>query len=197
MALDEIELQKLLVNHADRLRHHVARKIPPELKSVISAEDIVQEACVAAFRGLPSFRQDRPDAFERWMATLVERKLVDACKAARTLKRGGSSRPLRGARSWLTTLADLFDRVGSGERTPSREMSAKEVGTALREAMDDLPEDRRQAVWMRHIEGRPLTEIADTMQKSTSAVNSLLFHGLRQLRQHLGRAARFFSDAPR
>ena len=193
--LTEAELQELLLSRANRLHRQAARKIPPRFKSVISAEDILQEVSIAAFRGLPSFREDRTDAFDRWMTTLVERKVVDACLAARTLKRGGDHLTVRNRRSRASSFLDLFDRVASSGRTPSREVSAKEATRAVRIALGSLPDDRRRAIWMRHIEGLSRAEIAEAMHKTDAAVNSLLFNGLRQMRRRLGRAAMFFSDA--
>ena len=193
--LTEAELQELLLTRANRLHRQAARKIPPRFKSVISAEDILQEVSIAAFRGLPSFRADRPDAFDRWMTTLVERKVVDACRAARTLKRGGGRPTVKNRRSRASSLADLFDRVASSGRTPSREVSAKEAVHAVQIALGSLPGDRRRAIWMRHIEGLSRAEIAKAMHKTDAAVNSLLFNGLRQMRRRLGQATAFFSNA--
>ena len=53
----------------------------------------------------------------------------------------------------------------------------------------------RRAVSLRYIEGWPVDKIAKVMSKSGPAINSLLFQGRIQLREHLGRASRFFSDA--
>jgi RNA polymerase sigma factor (sigma-70 family) len=193
--LTEEGLQERLITRSSRLHWQVARKIPPCFKSVVSVDDILQEVWIAAFRGLPSFRANRPDAFDRWVTTLVERKVVDACRAARALKRGGDRRAVQNNRSLLSSFVDVFDRVTSGGQTPSRDASAKEAALMVRIALGSLPDDRRRAIWMRHIEGRPLAEIAEEMQKTNAAVHSLLFNGLRQLRRRLGRAAKFFSDA--
>jgi RNA polymerase sigma factor (sigma-70 family) len=91
---------------------------------------------------------------------------------------------------------ELLDCLAAKQRTPSREVSVKEATHAVRIALSSLPEKRRQAIWMRHIEGKSLAEIAQAMRKTNPAVNSLLFNGLRQLRRRLGCADRFFSDSP-
>jgi DNA-directed RNA polymerase specialized sigma24 family protein len=62
-------------------------------------------------------------------------------------------------------------------------------------ALSRLPVDRRRAIQMRYIDGQTPQEIAGKMQKSAAAVKGLLFHGLRELRERLGDAKRFFSDA--
>ena len=56
-----------------------------------------------------------------------------------------------------------------------------------------VPENRRRAIEMYHIEERTREEIAKRMGKSVSAVGSLLAEGRKQLRRLLGSASNFFS----
>ena len=194
--IDNAKLEELLLAGADRLRRHVAGKIQSDLRQVISPEDVLQEVWIAAFRGMGSFRADRPDAFDRWMTLLVGRKLIDACRAARALKRGGGHRVVRVNPDRATSLEALFQRAVVPCRTPSREVAAAEARDAVQIALGALPENRRRALWMHHVEGWSLAETAEAMEKTPAAVNSLVFNGLRQLSGLLGRATRFFSDAP-
>jgi RNA polymerase sigma-70 factor (ECF subfamily) len=193
--LSQAELQRLLMVHADRLHRLVRSKIPSEFKSVLTPDDIIQEVCVAAHRGRDSFRSEHPDSFKTWLNALVDRKLIDALKAARTLKRGGRSGTRIGNREHYESFAGLAEQVVSSQRSPSREVSAKEAVNAIRVALCGLPEDRRRALWMKHIEGKPVEEIAVIMQKSVPAVNSMLHRGMRQLRDQFNDAQKFFTDA--
>ena len=93
------------------------------------------------------------------------------------------------------SLSSLFSRVKPTGRTPSRDASTREAALATQVALSRLQDDRRRAIHMRYIEGRPPREIAAILGKSSAAVNGLLFHGLRELRERLGDACRFFSDA--
>ena len=193
--IDNAKLEELLLAGADRLRRHVAGKIPSDLRQVISPEDVLQEVWIAAFRGMGSFRADRPDAFDRWMTLLVGRKLIDACRAARALRRGGNHRVMRVNPDRATSLEGLFRRAVPTCRTPSREVAAAEAIHAVQMGLATLPENRRRAIRMHHLEGRSLAETAEAMDKTLPAVRSLIFNGLRQLGRQLGRAAKFFTDA--
>lgn len=195
-AIEERTLWRALITGAPRLRQYLATKIPMKLQGVISAEDVLQEVWLAAFQGLGAFRQDGPDALDRWLTCIAHRKLLKAIKAARRVKRGGREVILQGNANRVSSMLDLFVRVASPARSPSSEAAAAEAIDAVQIALASLPEARRRAVWMRHIEGRPCDEIAEAMGKTKPAVNSLLFHGLQQLRDRLGEPARFLSDAP-
>ena len=192
--LSETRLQEELTRRADRMRLSIAAKIPASLQSIVSPEDILQEVWITAFHKREEFRQNRPDALTRWINTTLERKVIDACRAARAERRGGG-RDGRNVPIAVGSFVELFDRLAAGQRTPSREVSAKEAADAVRVALGSLPDNRRQAIWLRYIEGRPLADVAAVMGKSPPAVNSLVYNGLRQLRQRLERAAKFFSDA--
>jgi RNA polymerase sigma factor (sigma-70 family) len=102
---------------------------------------------------------------------------------------------LRGNAARRTSFPDLFSQLASPGKTPSREVSTQEATRAVQIALGGLPEPRRRAIYMWHIEGRSRQEIARELQKSDAAVNSLLYQGLRELRARLGHAGRFFSDA--
>ena len=60
----------------------------------------------------------------------------------------------------------------------------------LGEALARLPEDQRLAVELHHLEGRTLAETAEIMGRTRSAVASLVFRGLRNLRRMLDEGGR-------
>jgi RNA polymerase sigma factor (sigma-70 family) len=160
---------------------------------MISPEDVMQEACFAAFDGLRSFRPRGPGAVGRWLIRIVNSKLVDALNACRALKRGGDVHFVRYSGSW----ADLYARARGPQHTPSRELSAKEVLHAVQVALAALSAERRRAICLRYLQGLTHKEIAHEMSKSEPAVNSLLYNALCELRVHVGAAERYFSDLPR
>lgn len=183
----------MLIERADRLRRHLASKIYPDPQGVISVEDVLQDVWLGAFRGIGAFRDRGPRAFDRWLFVIANRQLVDALRYARyrkrTAGRGGGLRRNR------TSYVDLVARIVSPGKTPSREAASDEAADAAHIALCRLPDDRRRAIQMHYIEGRSHREIAQFMQKTPAAVNSLLFQGRREMRKYLGDAGKYFSDA--
>jgi RNA polymerase sigma-70 factor, ECF subfamily len=193
--IDEHSFQQALTARAPRLRRWLATKIPPHLQGAISVEDVLQEICIAAFRGLPAFRPLGSDAMDRWLTCIAQRVMINTIKAAGRLKRGGCQGFVRQAPDRATSLADLFACITSPGRTPSSEAAVCEAANAVQVALASLPAARRQAVWMRYIEGQPCEAIAKAMNRTKGAVNGLLFHGLQQLQMRLGHAGKFLSGA--
>ncbi len=194
--IDEEALQEILKARAPRLRNYLAKRIPTMLRDVISAEDVLQEVWIAAFRGLPRFRPDGKDAADRWLTTIAQRTLLNTIKAAGCLKRGGRHGKVQGDADRVSSMLDLFVRIASPCRTPSSEAAVVEAVDAIQIALASLPEARRLVISMAYLEGRSLGAIAKATNKTRAAVKSLLYHGKRQLKEHLGSAARFLSDAP-
>ena len=192
--VNDSELRVLLMERAERLHTYVQKRIPEDMQRIVAPEDILQEVWLAVFRGIASFRADVPDAFDRWLTKLMERKLLDAIRSVRRLKRGRGHRIEHEARRRTTSYLDLFARVASKQRTPSSEDAAREATHAVQIALCSLPADYQRAIRMRHIEGRPHEEVAEAMEKSRSAINSLLYRGLRMLRDQLEPAGRFFNN---
>jgi len=85
----ELFLQQHLMRRAPELREYVAQRIPPSLAANILADDVLQEAWIAAFRGMGGLRIEDSALVERWIISVVNRKLLDALRLAHAKKRGG------------------------------------------------------------------------------------------------------------
>jgi RNA polymerase sigma-70 factor (ECF subfamily) len=193
--LSEATLHEVLLPRIEGLRAHVRRKIPRRFRHVVGVDDVLQNVWIAAYRTVANFRERGPDSIDRWLTTIASTKLVDALRMARRVKRGGDRQLLHDSGARLTSMSGLFARLQSPQRTPSREMHAAEAGHMVLILLNTLKDARRRAIEMRYLEGRSHNEIARELGKSAAAVNSLLFHGLRELRDLLGAAGKYLTDA--
>ncbi len=192
--IDELTLQGALMIRAPALLRHLARKIPVKMRGVIAAEDVLQELWITAFRGMSSFRPQGPDSLDRWLTTLAERVLINVVRASRMVRRGGGHPTILQLRdNRVSSMLDLFARISSPCPTPSSEAATLEAVHAVDIALASMPNEWRQVIWLRYIEGRTTNEIAKALKKTKPAVNGLLFRGMRDLRERLGRASKFMS----
>lgn len=123
-----------------------------------TAEDVAQDAFLAALDALGSFDPRRP--FRPWLVRIAVNRALNARRSSRRLVRLGSALPSRAS----------ADRV----------IDDLDLDAALRR----LPEKHRVVIVLRHLVGYTPDEIARVLGRPVGTVNSRLSRGRRQL-EHL------------
>jgi RNA polymerase sigma-70 factor, ECF subfamily len=134
------------------------------------ARDVVQDAYLRAFKGLPRFRGD--SQFSTWMYRIT-------ANCASTLL-------TRRARNRTEVLSD-DDAVidGRPEHDPELRMGAAEERAMLAAAVAELPWRLRQVIVLRDIYDLPHRSIAAELDISEAAAKVRLHRGRRRLREVL------------
>ncbi len=70
--------------------------------------------------------------------------------------------------------------------SPSQQASRREQVVLLADALERLPEDYREVIVLRHLEGLPFAEVSRRMGRSLDSVEKLWVRGLARLRQVMG-----------
>jgi len=190
---DRAALGRLLLLHSEQLSRQLSAKMPPSLRRVTSADDILQQAFSLAFRDIEAFESRGPGSFYAWLKAIAEHQLQNAIKSAGRQKRGGNLRQVEAIRSDTGSMRDLLDQLDAGDGTPSLAVRKEEAFAALNVALAELPEDYREVIRMRFLEGRSLEETAQTMDRSPAAIRSLADRAKKQLREAMGRLSRYLS----
>ena len=136
-----------------------------------AAEDLAQDVFLAAWTAAPSFR---PRAkVQTWLLRIA---------------RNVSLNYRRGRRLRQTTPLDAQASGGlarpESEQPDARAIDAERSGR-VREAISQLPLNQRAAMQLRHFHGLSYVDIADVLDTSVSAVESLLFRARRMLQATL------------
>ena len=90
--MDKPELMLRLLD-AVWLNNYVAQTIPARYMSVLQPDDVLQDIPLAAFESLSGFDSLAPRAFEPWLKSIAQPKLIDAIRIAKAVKRGGRLQP--------------------------------------------------------------------------------------------------------
>jgi RNA polymerase sigma-70 factor, ECF subfamily len=135
------------------------------LSDSAEAEDIVQEAFLKLLKSAHVYK---PTARFR---TYFSRIIVRLCLDFRSKKR-----PV-----YCETLPESIAALDD----PEVVLSNKETAIDIKRALADLPTTQRMAFLLRHQEGFTYSEIAEVMNLSPKAVDSLLQRGRQALRAHL------------
>lgn len=187
-----LAFERLLVRHQHRLRERVGRRIPLRMRSLIDADDILQEAFADGWEALADFRPADSDALYSWLARIAENNLLDAVKAYRAAKRGGGWH--RVTDNLDGELAQVLALLAVHQRTPSRSVARHEAVAAVAAALPGLKDDFRDVLRMRFTDGLSVAETAARMSRTEWAVQKLTARALLSLRAAMGDSARFLSS---
>lgn len=147
------------------------------------AADLVQETFVKAFAAFGRFEQGTN--VKAWLYRILTNTFIN-------LYRKNQRNPYQG------TIDDLEDwQMGgavSATATVTRSAEAEAIDhlpdSAVKDALQSIPEDFRLAVYLADVEGFAYQEIADIMKTPVGTVMSRLHRGRRMLRERLGSYAR-------
>jgi RNA polymerase sigma-70 factor (ECF subfamily) len=153
-----------------KYQRRIERLIGRMVRDTDLVEDIAQETFIRAYRALAQFRGEAQ--FYTWLYRIA---VNTAKKALGDLKRDPlvSETTLRGGDEEDET-SGVENELTTAE-TPETVLAAKEIATAVNSAMEALPDELRQAVTLREIEGLSYEEIAEVMNCPIGTVRSRIF----------------------
>jgi RNA polymerase sigma-70 factor (ECF subfamily) len=189
---DADALQRLLVYYHAPLSNVISARMDGALRRHVDADDILQQAYIAAFRSIQDCTFEGPGGFYKWLERIALDRLKDTQRNLQRKKRD-ISRVLSGPPAGATSYPDLLVRLTAPGSTPSQHLAKREASAALLSSLARLTDEQRVAVRMRVLEGRSAAEVAGQLGKSEAAVNMLCHRGLKALRSHIGTITRYLS----
>ncbi len=154
---DSEGLHYLYVRYAD----DVLRYVTGFIRDHHEAEDITQNVFAKLMKAIKKYEQ-REVPFDAWILRVARNAALDHLRAKRAIP---------------TEEVRLVDT--------GRAQTGLDRGRALRQALEELPEDQREVLVLRHIVGLSPVEIAGTLDKTESSVHGLHHRGRRSLRASL------------
>jgi len=141
--------------------------VPPQ-----SIEDVVSEVFLKAYRNLR--RYDPRYAFSTWIYKLAANHILDRYRRL-------SRRP-------ETALEAAPDPVGD-DRPADQDLALRQRDQIVRETVAGLPEIYREVVMLHHLEGLPVSEVAQVLDVPEGTVKVRLMRGRDRLRRALEKSS--------
>jgi RNA polymerase sigma-70 factor (ECF subfamily) len=162
-------LQKLLLRHGPAVRHAIAGRVPPHLRSLLTADDVMQETYADAFLDIAKFAPGDTGGFAGWLKHIAHNNLLDAIRELTARKRDGRYR-LASATDKEESAVRLLEMLRSDGTTPSEAARRRELQFVMNRAMDQLPSIYREVVQHYDIELLSASEVAARQNCSPGAV---------------------------
>jgi RNA polymerase sigma-70 factor (ECF subfamily) len=179
-------LGQLLEQHRNYLRLLARLQIGRYLQSKVDADDLVQDAFLEAHRNFGLFRGQSAAEFLAWLRQIL------AATLANLVRRyvGTKGRDVRLERD-IAAGMDQSSRILDGglvdsQSSPSQRAARSEQAVLLADTLAGLPEDYREVIMLRQLQGLPFAEVAQHMGRSEDSVQKLWVRALASLRRLLG-----------
>lgn len=156
------------------------------LRNREDARDITQEAFVKAFRNLEGFRLEA--SFYTWLYRIAMNLAIDFTRKRKRRESAGFDEGIA-ARDEDGGISEIHH----GD-SPRKALERKQLFQQIMTAMDTLPEDQKQVILLRELEGLSYKEISEVMDIPEGTVMSRLFYARKKLQklltdEQIGKAA--------
>lgn len=164
----------------------IERRLGLSLRRKVEPEDVFQEVSAEAVRSLVSVDLAGREPFS-WLCQIAERRIVDAHRRFfGAAKRAAGREVSLDKPSAAESQAGMIDILAASMTTASQVFSRNVRHGRLAEALEELPEDQREALRLRYVEGLPSKEIAERLGKTDGAIRVMLTRSLARLQTMLG-----------
>ena len=169
LAGDELAFEKVVKQY----QLMVVRTAFGYLKNQDEAEDLAQEVFISVFENIQKFRGDAN--LKTWIFRITINKSINQLRKQKW-------------KNALQRLENVFSQNGNeiaDPTNPHKELLYKHQENAIDVALSKLPENQRTAFILHKYDELPQQEIAQIMNVSISAVESLVFRAKQRLQQLL------------
>jgi RNA polymerase sigma-70 factor, ECF subfamily len=165
--------------------HLIARlQLDPRLRGKLEPSDLVQQTFVKALQALDQFRGQTDAELGAWLRQILARTLANALRDLQRDKRDiFKERPIDA--SIEASSARLEAWLADPHSSPAERAERNEHLLRLSVALDQLPEDQREAVVLHHLQGWTVDAVATHRGRTAAAIAGLIKRGMKQLRQAL------------
>ena len=150
-----------------KYQRKIMRLLSRMIRDQSEIEDVAQESFIKAYRALPQFRGE--SAFYTWLYRI-------AINTARNWLAQNNRRPSTPS-AQENEDGETFDATDNltDSSNPESEMASRQIADTVNKAINDLPEELRNAIVMREIDGMSYEDIAESMNCPIGTVRSRIF----------------------
>lgn len=182
---DRQALAEFLESKQFQLLAFIEKRMSDKLRTKIEAGDIFQELSVASLNSLTDVELGDRDPFS-WLCQQAERRIIDAHRHHfGAQKRAAHSEVGIHAPAAGSDDGQIADLLAASMTSASKAFSRQQKEFHMLEAMGQLPEDAREALRLRYMEGLPSKEIAERLGRTDGAIRVLLSRSLAKLQEML------------
>ena len=185
---DRAAVNRLLARHRASLRKLIQLRLDKRLSQRVDASDIVQDVLFEANARLRDYLGDPRLPFHLWLRQLAKDRMIDMHRRHRTSQRRSLDREQSLASPQFADQSgfDLMGQLADHELTPAAASIRRELEVRFLGALEQLDEEDRDILLMRHFEQLGNSEVAEVLGLTAAASGMRHLRALRKLRTLLG-----------
>ncbi|QDT43247.1 ECF RNA polymerase sigma factor SigH [Gimesia alba] len=180
----EPALLEFIEAHRAPLLAFINKNMSDGLKSKVEAADILQEASLSAVESLSQMDFEQKTPFN-WLCHLSERRIIDNHRKFFQVQKRAAGREVKQRSPSDGEGQGFMDLLIASITSPSQAFSRGAKEMKLLMALESLPEENREAIRLKYVEGLPTKEIAAQLGKSDVAVRVMLSRSMVKLQELL------------
>ncbi|MBQ3883806.1 MAG: RNA polymerase sigma factor RpoE [Succinivibrio sp.] len=163
-----------------KYQHKVAQIISKFVGNSADVNDVAQEAFIKAYKAINNFRGE--SSFYTWLYRIV-------VNAAKTYLESNSKR-----KNHIDVDSEEFQSIDSqgvltSRESPDKIIESQELQQVILSAMNELPEELRQAIMLREVDGMSYEDMADLLQIPIGTVRSRIFRARQFIEEKMSKFA--------
>jgi len=177
---------EVLVRYQPWLRILARLQLDRRFQGKFDASDIVQLTMLEACRAFPQFRGTTEAELTAWLRQVLARVLAHEIRRYQGTRQRDVDREVSFEQALADSSQRLGDMLAASGSSPSQQAARHEQELILAEVLARLPDDYREVIILRNLEGLSHEEIAQRMDRTPGAVRMLWVRALARLRHELG-----------
>jgi RNA polymerase sigma-70 factor (ECF subfamily) len=175
-----------LLRHFEPWLRLLARvQVGSQLRGKFDPADLVQQTLLEAVRAFPQFRGTTEAEMTAWLRQILAHVLAHEIRRYHGTQKRDIQREVPLDRQLTHTSRRLGDILPATGTSPSRLLVRHERQLLLAQALERLPEDYREVIILRNLEGLSHDEVARRLGRNPGAVRMLWVRALARLRQEI------------
>lgn len=169
---DESAYKNLLENYRGAIYNLLYKMV----RNKEETEDLVQEAFMKAFKALPSFNEEY--AFSTWLYKIAVNNCIDHMRKKK-LQTYSINKPVQ------SKDGELDREFPDTSMSPDKSILSDERASIIETAIDELPENYKTAIILRHSEEKSYEEISKILNIPLGTVKARIFRAREMLKKKL------------
>ncbi|CEF48233.1 unnamed protein product [uncultured bacterium] len=177
---------RLLARYANYLTLLARVEVGRRLRGKLDPADLVQDVFLEAHRHFPAFRGTTEAEFAAWLRRILAGVLANTVRHyfGTQARDPRLEHDLHAAVEQSSCM--LAGQLAAPGTSPSEAAARREQAVLLADALGRLPDDYREVIVLRHLEGLTFPAVAARMGRTVDSVEKLWLRAVARLRNEVG-----------